>query len=262
MASKRINMVLASGQKLLSRIPIPARLARLGAHEVGALVAIFLCAGLIWAFGAIAEEVVEGDTHKLDMAILMALRTDGSPPDLIGPPWFEEMMRDITALGSYAFIIIVVAAAVGYLLLIRKWALALLMLVAVVGGMLISNLLKSGFDRPRPELDHAARVFSPSFPSGHAMLSAVTFLTLGALLTRVNVDWRAKVYFLSIAVLLTIIVGLSRIYLGVHYPSDVIAGWCVGSAWALICWATALWLQSRGQVESPSSEGEATRGSE
>jgi undecaprenyl-diphosphatase len=96
-------------------------------------------------------------------------------------------------------------------------------------------------------------VFTPSFPSGHAMLSAVTFLTLGALLTRANVDWRAKAYFLTVAVLLTMIVGFSRIYLGVHYPSDVLAGWCVGSAWALICWSAALWLQARGKVEQPTA---------
>lgn len=247
-------MVRASAKRMLGGLPIPSRLARLGKHEVGMLVAVFICASLLWAFGAIAEEVVEGDTHKLDMAILMSLRTGVTPTDLIGPPWFEEMMRDFTALGSYAFIIITVTAVVGYLLLVRKWALALLMLGAVLGGMLISNLLKLGFDRQRPDLDHAARVFTPSFPSGHAMLSAVTFLTLGALLTRVNVDWRAKVYFLAIAVLLTIVVGLSRIYLGVHYPSDVVAGWFVGSAWALLCWTAALWLQSRGKVEQPLPE--------
>ena len=249
-------MLLRKSKKMLARIALPARLAKLGKHEVGALVALFICAGLVWAFGAIAEEVVEGDTHKLDMAVLMALRTPGNPADLIGPPWVEEMMRDLTALGSYAFIVIVVVAATGYLLLIRKVGLAMFMAAAVVGGILISNLLKMAFDRPRPELDHAARVFTPSFPSGHAMLSAVTFLTLGALLTRANVDWRVKLYFLAVAVLLTLIVGLSRIYLGVHYPSDVIAGWCVGSAWALVCWAVALWLQARGSVEPAASESD------
>ncbi len=226
-----------------------ARLAKLGAHEVGALIAVFVCASLILAFGTIAEEVLEGDTHRLDMAVLMALRTPGDPADPLGPHWLEEMMRDLTALGSYAFIVIVVVAATGYLLLVRKPALAALMVTAVAGGMLISNLLKMGFDRPRPDLEHAARVFTPSFPSGHAMLSAVTFLTLGALLTRVNADWRAKLYFLALAVLLTVVVGVSRVYLAVHYPSDVVAGWCVGSAWALLCWAVALWLQARGNVE-------------
>lgn len=239
--------------KISKRIELPERLAKLGAHEVSALVAIFLGAGLILLFGAIAEEVTEGDTHRLDLAVLMALRTPGNPADLIGPHWFEEAMRDLTALGSDTFIIIVVVAAVGYLLLIRKPAMALLMVSAVVGGILISNVLKMGFDRPRPDLEHTARVFTPSFPSGHAMLSAVTFLTLGALLTRANVDWRAKLYFLAVAVLLTILIGISRVYLGLHYPSDVIAGWCLGSAWALLCWAATLWLQGRGNVELPAA---------
>lgn len=245
---------LARGERLLGSLPFASRLASFGKYEVGLLVAVFICTSLLWTFGALAEEVVEGDTHKLDMAILMSLRTEGAPPDLLGPPWFEEMMRDITALGSYAFIIIAMTAATGYLLLVRRRATALFVLGSVVGGMLISNLLKRGFDRPRPEIDHAAEVFTPSFPSGHAMLSAVTFLTLGALLTRINADWRVKAYFLTVAVLLTLVVGFSRVYLGVHYPSDVVAGWCVGSAWALICWSAALWLQARGKMEQPSSE--------
>ena len=230
---------------------LDSRLARFCAQEVGALVIVFLCAASMLAFVAIAGEVVEGDTHRLDMAILMALRTPGNAADPIGPPWFEEMMRDITALDSYAFIIIVVASAVGYLGLVRRLGLAGLMFAAVAGGMLISNLLKTAFDRPRPQIDDAVRVFTASFPSGHATLSAVTFLTIGALLTRVNVEGRVKLYFMAVAVILTILVGMSRIYLGVHYPSDVLAGWCVGSAWALLCWGTALWLQSRGQIEAP-----------
>ena len=160
------------------------------------------------------------------------------------------------ALGSYAFVIIIVTAAVGYLLLTRKFGLALLLIAAEAGGMLFSTLLKELFDRPRPDLEHAAKVFTASFPSGHATLSAVTFLTLGALLTRATTDRKSKIYFMGTAVVLTIMVGLSRLYLGVHYPSDIIAGWCVGSAWALICWGGALWLQRRGDVEPPAASAE------
>ena len=116
---------------------------------------------------------------------------------------------------------------------------------AVAGGMLISHLLKLLFARPRPEIEHAVQVFTPSFPSGHATLSAVTFLTLAALLSRVRTRRRVKIYFVSVAVILTVIVGVSRIYLGVHYPTDVLAGWCIGSAWAIACWAMAVWLQAR-----------------
>lgn len=218
-------------------------------REVGVLIAVFIGAALILGFGFLASEVAEGDTKHFDMAILMAFRTPGHPADLLGPPWVEEMVRDVTALGSYAFIIIVVIAAVGYLLLVHKYALGLVLIGAELGGMLMSTMLKTAFGRPRPDLEHAARVFTASFPSGHATLSAVTFLTLGALLTRTNVDKRVKLYFMLVAVILTLIVGTSRVYLGVHYPSDVVAGWCLGSAWAVLCWAIVLWLQRHGKVE-------------
>jgi undecaprenyl-diphosphatase len=244
-------------RRSLSSLYRASPLARLGAHEIGAVVAIFVAAALLLLFGAIADEVVEGDTHRLDRAVLMAFRKAGNPADLIGPDWFEEMVRDVTALGSYAFVIIIVTAAIGYLLLMRKYGLALLLLAAEAGGMLFSTLLKELFDRPRPDLEHAARVFTASFPSGHATLSSVTFLTLGALLTRVNADRKAKVYFMGIAIALTVMVGLSRLYLGVHYPSDILAGWCIGSAWAVLCWGGALWLQRRGDVEKPTTAGTA-----
>jgi undecaprenyl-diphosphatase len=223
--------------------------AKMGVREVGALVAVFVGAALILGFGLLASEVAEGDTRHFDIAVLMAFRTPAHPANLLGPPWVEEMVRDVTALGSYTFIIIIVAASVGYLLLIHKYGLAFVVTVAVLGGMFISNLLKTVFDRPRPDVEHAARVFTASFPSGHATLSAVTFLTLGAMLTRTNADERVKLYFMAVAVFLTIIVGTSRVYLGVHYPSDVLAGWCIGSAWAVLCWALVLWLQRRGNVE-------------
>ena len=225
--------------------------AKVGATRLGVLTLVAVCAALILIFGSVAEEVMEGDTHRLDTALMMTFREAGDRSELIGPEWFEEMVRDVTALGSYVFIIILVASAVGYLLLVRKYALSAVMLTAVVGGILISNVLKHGFDRPRPDLDHAAQVFSPSFPSGHATLSAVTFLTLGGILTFTSARWPVKAYFLTIAAILTILVGMSRVYLGVHYPSDVIAGWCVGTAWALLCWAAAFWLQRKGAVEQP-----------
>lgn len=241
---------------LRNSLTISRRLvSRIGTTRLGLLAVVGLCAALILAFGMVAEEVMEGDTHKLDRTMLLAFRTPGNAADLLGPAWLEEMVRDVTALGSYAFIIIVVVAALGYLLLVQRYAMSALVLAAVLGGIVISNVLKHGFDRPRPDLEHAAQVFSPSFPSGHATLSAVTFLTLGGLLTRANLDWRVKVYFLTVAILLTILVGMSRVYLGVHYPSDVLAGWCVGTAWALLCWAVTFYLQARGKVEGPSKPG-------
>jgi len=159
------------------------------------------------------------------------------------------MARDVTALGSYAFLTLLLVVLVGYLLLLGKRATAALMTVSVVGGALLSSVMKIGFARPRPELTPVAEVFTASFPSGHATLSAVAFLTLGAILARAESNNRIKIFFLAIAAFLSVLVGLSRVYLGVHYPTDVLAGWCIGTAWALACATVAFWLQRRGKVE-------------
>jgi undecaprenyl-diphosphatase len=162
------------------------------------------------------------------------------------------MARDITSLGSVAVLGIVSVVVVAYLLLERSRAEALLVLVAVLGGVAINSLLKIQFARPRPDLFvPAAKVFTASFPSGHAALSAITYMTLAALLARTTVDQRLRYYFVAVAVALTFMIGVSRVYLGVHYPTDVLAGWCIGSAWALICWAIMTRLQQKGQIEPP-----------
>ena len=212
-------------------------------------ISLFMAGSLLIGFGLLAEQVLEGDTSAFDQAILLAFRSSADPASPIGPAWLQEMARDVTALGSFAFLGFITIAVAGYLLISRRPALVLLMAVAVVGGVVISTLLKLGFDRPRPDIPHGVRVFTASFPSGHAMLSAVTFLTLGALVARAEADRRLKAYFVSMALFLTIIVGVSRVYLGVHYPSDVLAGWCVGSAWAILCWSVALWLEKRGRED-------------
>lgn len=210
------------------------------------MIASLLVAGaLILGFGLLAEEVTEGDTSGFDQAVLMVFRSAGDPTNPIGPPWLEEMGRDVTSLGSFVFLGFVSVTGVCYLLIAGKPRHAVLVAAAVAGGEAISTLLKTAFDRPRPDIVHTTRVFTSSFPSGHAMLSAVTFLTLGALLAKANPDPRVKGYFVSLAVFLTVMVGLSRVYLGVHYPSDVLAGWCVGSAWAILCWSAVQWIENR-----------------
>ncbi len=121
---------------------------------------------------------------------------------------------------------------------------------AVLSGTIVSQLLKIGFARPRPDLvPYGTEVFTASFPSGHAMMSAVVYLTLGALLARTESRRRVKSYVMAIAAVLTLLVGLSRIYLGVHWPSDVVAGWALGAGWAAFAWLVMLWLQGRGKVE-------------
>jgi undecaprenyl-diphosphatase len=214
-------------------------------RDFGLVAAAFLLLALAVGFGLLTDEVMEGDTTAFDLAVITALRTDSNLADPLGPPWVEEMARDVTSLGSYVFLGFVLVATVGYLLLIGKRPLAALMAVSVLGGTLVNTALKYGFDRPRPDLQHAARVFTPSFPSAHATLATITFLTLGVLLTRSTTDWRLKAYFTSVAVIMTVTVGFSRVYLGLHFASDVVAGWILGAAWALLCWTIVLWLQRR-----------------
>jgi undecaprenyl-diphosphatase len=193
-------------------------------------------------FAEITDEVGEGEARWFDEGLLYGLRT-GDPADPIGPRWFEETVTEITALGGFGVLALVTLLAMGFLLLQKKWLDALLLVVATLGGTAISEGLKVGFARPRPDLvAHTVDVTSMSFPSGHAMLSAVTYLTLGALLAHAQSQRRARAYVLGAAVLLTLIIGASRIYLGVHWPTDVLAGWCLGAAWALICWFAATLL--------------------
>ncbi|MGQ0533972.1 MAG: phosphatase PAP2 family protein [Caulobacteraceae bacterium] len=196
------------------------------------------------AFVEIADEVGEGEARWFDESILLALCTSDAA-DPIGPPWVEAWIVDLSALGGFAVLTLVTLFALGYLLVLKRWGAALMLLAATLGGTAISEGLKIGFSRPRPDLvAHIVDTTNMSFPSGHAMLSAVTYLTLGVLLARTQERRRLRGYILGAAILLTLLIGISRIYLGVHWPTDVLAGWCLGAAWALLCWAVATWLTS------------------
>jgi len=218
--------------------------------ELMPLLAIALVAGGIWLFAELAGEVREGETRRIDEAILLAMRNPADASDPLGPPWLEEMERDFTALGGVGVLSVLTLAVSAFLALDRKGRAAVLVLIAVGGALVLSFLLKSGFQRPRPELvPHGSYVYTTSFPSGHSMMSAATYLTLGALLARVQPRRRLKVLLLGFATLLTLIVGCSRVYLGVHWPTDVLAGWTAGAIWALICWLIARRLQHKGKIE-------------
>ena len=214
---------------------------------------VLTIAGLIFAFGLIAQEVVKGKTLAFDRLIMLSLRSTTDPSLPIGPAWLPEAARDVTSLGSSIALVIITMAIVGYLFLAGKPAVAWLMLIAVFGGIALSDLLKFAFARARPDIvAPLARVFTTSFPSGHATLSAITYLTIGAVLARSQPSSTISLYVMSLAAFLTMIIGVSRIYLGVHYPTDVLGGWCIGTAWAMGCWAIMARLQSVGQVEPPS----------
>jgi undecaprenyl-diphosphatase len=219
-------------------------LAWLGAHEAATLVALLCAAGGVWLFVELADDVLEGDTAAVDETLLLMLRTADDSTDPLGPTWVEELARDVTGLGGAAVLTILTLAAAGFLGLQRKRWLALYVLAAVASGVIVSTMLKLGFDRPRPDLvPHGQIVYTSSFPSGHSMLSAVVFLTLGALLARGQRNLRLRAYLIVLAVFLTAVVGVSRVYLGVHWPTDVLAGWTAGAAWALLCWAVAARLR-------------------
>jgi undecaprenyl-diphosphatase len=213
---------------------------------------VLTIAALLFVFGLIGQEVVEGKTLAFDREIMLGLRNSSDPSIPIGPTWLPEAARDVTGLGSMVVLVIITIAAVGYLFLAGKSALAWLMLIAVVGGTAISDLLKLAFGRVRPDVvAPVARVFTTSFPSAHATMSAITYLIIGAILARSQFSSTISLYFMSLAVFLTVLIGVSRIYLGVHYPTDVLAGWCIGAAWALGCWAVSARFRRVGQFVPP-----------
>lgn len=176
---------------------------------------------LLFAFGLIAQEVSEGELLTFDKSVMRALRNPANPSIPIGPPWLQEAARNITSLGSTIVLGIISLAVVGYLFLARIPAEAWLILGAVLGGIALNNLLKFA-----------------------STLSAITYLTIGALLAQTHSSFTIRLYFMSLAAFLTVLVALTRIYLGVHFPTDVLGGWCIGAAWAMGCWALVAWLQN------------------
>jgi undecaprenyl-diphosphatase len=221
----------------------------LGSHEMTVLLAVAGIAAGVWMFAALAGEVGDGDTQAFDRIVLLALRQPGTLAPL-GPPAVQDAARDITALGGIAVLAMVIVTVAGFLILDGKRHMALFVCGSVVSGLIVGTILKEIFQRPRPDLvPRAAYVSGASFPSGHSMMSAVTYLTLGALLARSHERKRLKAYFLLLAVLLTVAIGVTRVYLGVHWPTDVLAGWTAGAVWALLCWLAARALQKRQALE-------------
>jgi undecaprenyl-diphosphatase len=196
-----------------------------------------LIAGGLFLFISLASEVREGETHAFDERILLGLRVPGDLGTPIGPYWLNHAMNDITALGGTTVLSLMTILATTYLLLGRRQEIAAFMFLSILGGWLVSQVAKLGIARPRPDIvPHLVEVHNMSFPSGHAMLSAVTYLTLAALLSRAEQYRSTRIFLLGTGILLTLLIGISRIYLGVHYPTDVLGGWCAGATWAAGCW--------------------------
>lgn len=220
------------------------------------LVAIATILMLGVGFVLLADEVVEAETTALDEAILRAMR-DATGKEPIGPAWFERTMVNLSALGSVAVAMLVVALASSFLFLARRPRQALLVIGCALGTALAINLLKLWFARARPDMIAPIDLASGmSFPSGHSLLAAAIYPTLGMIIATALEARRLKAFVFATAVVLALVIGLSRVYLGVHYPTDVIGGWILGIAWALVCGLVARVLQRRGVVEQPADSAE------
>jgi undecaprenyl-diphosphatase len=225
-------------------------LAMLGGHELAVLLGFAGLVAGVWLFCGIAGEVMEGDTQAIDQRLLLAMRHPGDHSPL-GSPSVQDAARDITALGGVTVLTLLTGVTGGFLFFDGKRRMAWFVYGSVAGGAFLSAVLKGFFQRPRPDIvPHASYVSTTSFPSGHSMLSAVTYLTLGALLARSHPRRALKAYFILLAAVLTLLVGVSRVYLGVHWPTDVLAGWTAGASWAIFCWLVARWLQRRHAIET------------
>lgn len=205
--------------------------------EVNVFLALLVAVLGLWAFLELADEVSEGESMPYDSQVLISLRSADNLSDPIGPLWLEEAMRDISALGSQVVLATLILSVTGFFLLYgKKWHALTVMLITLTGVLLVIGL-KSFFLRERPDVvPHLVDVSSQSYPSGHTMMSAVIYLSLASMIAPILPEKKLKIYVISIALFITFLVGVSRLYLGVHFPTDVLSGWAVGLAWAAICW--------------------------
>lgn len=216
------------------------------------LLAFLVGAGVLAAVLYLSGEIMEGDNFAFDRDILLALRQPGDLAEPIAPQWLTNAMIDITALGGVTVLTLVSLFAIGYLVAIGRHHAATFVAASVGLGALATKLFKGLVLRERPDIvPHLVEVHSLSFPSGHSMNSALIYLTLAALVARTRTHIRVRLYLMSAALILTLLVGFSRVYLGVHYPTDVLAGWGVGALWAAASSLLAKQFQREGKVEPP-----------
>lgn len=218
--------------------------------EIAFLAGWIALIGAAWIFLALGSEMSEGELVSFDESLLQALRVSGNPQLAIGPPWLTESMRDVTALGGVSVLTLILIFAIAALLAHRHRAQAIALSTCVILARLSTAVFKDVYDRPRPSFAIFGDLpTSMSFPSGHSAAATATYFILAAVIASLEAQRPAKFLAFFLAGLLSILIGCSRVYLGVHWPSDVIAGWCLGAFWALIA---ALWLRaSNSPVASP-----------
>lgn len=200
----------------------------------------------LFGVAELSDDVMEGDTQAFDEKVLQALRQSDNPAMPIGPDWLHQAATDITALGSHTVLILVSVLALVFCLFIRRYDVLRFLLFSSLGALMLNTGLKNLFVRERPNVvDHLVEVSTYSYPSGHALMTAAIYLSFAAILAETVAGRWTRSYIVAVALLAAGLVGLSRIYLGVHYPSDILAGWAVGCAWALLCWLGVVWLKGR-----------------
>lgn len=216
------------------------RLLRLLRAEIAAVAALFVVAVGVMTFVEVADDMTEADGIAFDQMVLEAVRPYADPGRGWGPWWMEEAAADLTSLGGISVLGLFAVIVIGFLLFQRKWLSSLLLAVGLIGGVMLSEGLKGVFERERPPVEYqAVETINASFPSGHALLATVFYLSIGVMLTRAFPRRRFKTYVLAVAVVVALIVGVTRIYLGAHWASDVFAGWSLGAAWAMALWLVA-----------------------
>lgn len=224
-------------------------------REQRLLIGLVVGAALASGFIKLAGEMMEGETKAFDVAFLEALRVKGDLATPLGPSWLLGSMRDLTALGGVTVLTLVALLAIAFLLMRGRARQALYTALATGGGAVFGKLLKSLFARERPEVvPHLVEVHSLSFPSGHSMNSAIVYLTLAVMLSRSFEERRTRIFVIGVAALLVLTIGFTRLYLGVHYPTDVLGGWTVGATWALAMGLLATRLQESRKMEQPGED--------
>jgi len=204
-----------------------------------------ICGGALLMFFLVADEIAEAELMSFDRSILLFFRNPADLSEPVGPAWLEQTMIELTALGGHPLLVVIVSIVIGFLLVSGKPGPALFVFLSITSGTLVSHLLKLVYDRPRPDIvEHLVSIHTPSFPSGHATMSAVVYLTLAALIVRLVESNVVRAYVLGVAIFLTFLVGMSRIYLGVHWPSDVVAGWALGVSWASLAFLVVAVLRA------------------
>jgi undecaprenyl-diphosphatase len=219
-----------------SRLP-PRLRAALAAVEARVLATMILVAGGVWLILSLGDEVREGGTAAFDRAVIEALRLPSQPHIPIGPRGLQDVMRDITALGGTTFVVLATTLAVAGLAFHRNWRRAGILAGVMICAQTCDELLKGLYDRPRPDFAPLGIYFhAQSFPSGHSTASAALWLSLAMLAASFESRRREKAFWFAVAGLVIAGVGFSRVFLGVHWPTDVLAGWVLGGCWALAGW--------------------------